>query len=168
MKRTCAKREVNYGQHKILRMWLFYLWTSWNILPLRKRILPNAPWVFCEFFFIDWKLHLSTTLWSSFSVRGIPKKAAMFFTPRTGFWKKECNIPHDIETNHTPFRGDGTSLHLSTVCIYRIFIDFSRTGVAHSGFLLHNYFRGNMSWIPIDHKRLYMIYSWVKSTWFII
>lgn len=161
----CAKKKQRMdGWPKFLGVWRLYLWTSWSFLPLRKRTLPNAPWVFCAFFFIDWKLLLSTTLWSSFSVREIPRKAAMFSTPRTGFWKKECNITHDIWSNYSAFWGVGASLHLSAGYIYRIFIEFSRTGVVHSGSLLHNYFRGDMSCLPIDHKRLYVIYSWAKFT----
>lgn len=159
-----CRNEAKDGWPKLLRVWHFYLWISWRFLPLRKRRLPNAPWVFCEFFFIDWKLLLSTTIWSSFSVRENPKKAAMFFTLRTGCWKEECNTPHDIWTNCTAFWGVCTSLHLSAGYIHTIFIEFSRTGVVHSASLLHNYFRGDMSCLPIDHRRLYVIYSWAKST----
>lgn len=87
----CAKKKQD-GWPKFLKVWFFYLWTSYGFLPLRKRTLPNVPWVFCEFFFIDWKLLLSTTVWSSFSVREIPRKSAMFFTPRIRFWKDECDL----------------------------------------------------------------------------
>lgn len=155
------KKEPKGGPNSWV--WHFYLWATWSFLPLRKKMLPNVPWVFSEFFFIDWKLLLSTTSWSSSSVRGIPKKAAMFFTPRARFWKEECNIRHDFQTNYAAFQGGYTSLYISAGCIYRLFIDFTRTKVVHSVALLHNYFGRNMSCLPRDYKVLCMIYRWAKS-----
>lgn len=152
------------GWPKFLTMGHFYLWATWNFLPLRKRALAIGPWVLSQFFFIDWKRLLSSTSWSSSSVRGIPKNVAMFFTLRAGFWKEECNIWHDFQTNDAAFQGVYTSLYLSADCIHRIFIDFTRTRVDHSISLVHNYFGGDMSWLPVDYKILYMIDRWAKCT----
>lgn len=119
-----AKESPKDRQLRVLRARHFYLWTSWNFLPLRKKALPNAPWVFCEFSFIAWKLLLSTTLCSSFSFRQIPKKSAMFFTPWAGFWKEESNI----QTNYIASQGVCTSLHLSSAYLCRTLSQWGWSG----------------------------------------
>lgn len=67
------------------------------------------------------------------------------------------NVTRDFQTNYAAFQAVYTSLYFSAGCIHRIFIEFTRTRVVRSISLLHDYFGGDESCLPVDYKIIYMI-----------